>query len=123
MRLPGDVYAAVDARKVQVFYAGRRECAIWNENRGSNDLRYYAGWYWAIEKDGRVEKSTYGFFDNGPYHSKSAAYKDAFVELSLLRSSGETKTTQITGSNVVKLATPSSEDRALARKLRQFGIR
>lgn len=127
MRLPKDVYAAVDERKVDVFYADRRLCAMWNGNRRTDELRYYAGWYWAIQQHGRIEVGADGVADHGPYHSKSAAYKDAFLELSLRRQRKQ-PTQQVTGGNIVRMKVPTSklsarEDHALRRQLRRVGVR
>lgn len=134
MRLPKGVYDAVNNRKIEVFYADREMARFWNERRLSGELRFYAGWYWYVEEHGRAVSN-----EHGPYHSRSAAYRSAFVENGLRRA--EQGTTQVTGSNVVRFSQAGSgaaqradrnarkqltqadrDRRALERRLRSMGV-
>lgn len=100
MRLPNDVYQMVNDRKVIVFFANRETARYWNENRLGGELRFYTGWYWYEEANGRAVTN-----EHGPYHSRSAAYKDAAVKLAIKvpAKPAPPKTTQVTGSKVVSL--------------------
>lgn len=96
MRLPDDAYEMVEKRKVKVFFANRGTVAYWNENRLGGELRYYTGWYWYIEgPTGRAETE-----EHGPFHSRSAAYRDAAVKLQVRvpEKKAPAQTTQVTGS-------------------------
>lgn len=102
MRLPDEAYRMVEQRKVKVFFANREMVSYWNQNRLGGELRYYTGWYWYIEgNSGRAESQ-----EHGPFHSRSAAYRDASVKLQVRvpEKKPEPKTVQITGSGTV---TPS----------------
>lgn len=128
MRLPKGVYGAVDLKKIKVYRADRGMTRYWNDQRGANDLRYFCGWYWYEESKGKAASA-----EHGPFHSRSAAYRDAFVALGLIPATAEQKTTQITGSNIVQMpkkATTSPqgrhlarEGRSLQRKLARIGVR
>jgi hypothetical protein len=95
--LPKNVVGAVDKRKVKVFYANRSATKFWNESRNSGDLRFFGGWYWYTETNGKATET-----EHGPYRSESAAYRNAFLELSLSRLQDSELTTQIRGTGVVR---------------------
>jgi hypothetical protein len=127
--LPHSVTGAVDQKKVRVYFADRGMTKHWNERRGT-EPRYFGGWYWYIENEqGRAETQ-----ENGPFKTKSAAQRDAYVKLQLRALTAQTS--QVRGSNVVSIpqyaqgsgasrlghmsATPH---RGLDRQLRRLGVR
>lgn len=112
--LPKNVVGAVDKKRVRVYFADRTQTKFWNERRGKEDLRYFGGWYWYIETNGKASET-----ENGPYKTESAAYRDAFLDLSLERLRDDELTTQIRGYGVIKApaaATQSGAARPLTKK-------
>lgn len=94
--LPKNVVGAVEKRKVKVYFADRTTTKYWNDRRNKDDLRFFGGWYWYEEVNGKASET-----ENGPFKSESAAYRDAFLSLSLRRLRDEELTTQIRGTGVV----------------------
>jgi hypothetical protein len=109
--LPKNVVGAVDRKKVKVYFADRTMTKFWNERRNRDDLRFFGGWYWYIETNGRAEET-----ENGPYKTESAAYRDAFLSLSLRRLRDEELTTQIRGTGVVKAPQAATQSEASQKK-------
>lgn len=80
MRLPSEVIERVERFRIDVFYADRGMTRYWNRSRSKrNELRFYCGWYW-LTKD---ERGRAGEAEHGPFHSKSAAIRDAFERMHL----------------------------------------
>jgi hypothetical protein len=79
MRLTDKVMLAVEAARVDVSFVNRDTTRWWNERRGQGELRYFTGWYW-VRKDAR---NRIDGDQNGPFHSMSAAVRDAYTRLQL----------------------------------------
>ncbi len=94
--LPKNVVGAVDRKRVKVYFANRTMTKYWNDRRNTDDLRYFGGWYWYLETNGKADQT-----ENGPYKTESAAYRDAFLTLELKRLRDEEMQTQVRGSGVV----------------------
>lgn len=110
MWLPSGVTNAVDRKNIEVFYVNRATAKIWNDARGPGDLRFFSGWYWCEMRNGRVSSK-----DNGPFHSKSAAYKDAFLEMGL-RMQAQQQAQVVRGSNVVQLPQKATSSGATKKR-------
>lgn len=76
MRLPDSVYDAVDQAGVQISYANAWMTSYWNRRRDKRlEPRFYCGWYWWRPTDPEDMQ--------GPFRSRSAAYRDAYQRLQL----------------------------------------
>lgn len=79
MRLPDAVYARVRSAGVDVFFADRWMTRFWNDRRSAGDLRFYGGWYWWKRgEDGRADTP-----ENGPFHTRASAFRDAYEKCQL----------------------------------------
>lgn len=84
MRLPDAVLAAAQKAGVTVYYADRKVMAVWNRNKDRTDLTRYCGWYWLRTHKGKVIDMD----ESGPFKSRMAAFRDAFVKLQLRADDG-----------------------------------
>jgi len=71
MWLPQALIADVGA-VAKVFYVSGEAVRSWNERRALGEPRAFSGWYWAR-----------GARENGPFRSRSAAFRDAYYALVL----------------------------------------
>jgi hypothetical protein len=106
--MPNAIYDAVDNREIRVHFVGRVAARYWNDRRGPDDLRVYTGWYYYYESNGKAAS-----IDHGPFRSKSAAYKEAFLKEGLRRA--QTKPMQVTGSNIVQMSQSAKTSGVSAR--------
>lgn len=79
MRLSDDVLLAIKKAGVETYFANRSVTKVWNSERDEDDLLRYGGWYWHQFKGRRVVSTD----EEGPFRSRSAALRDAYVKLQL----------------------------------------
>jgi hypothetical protein len=75
MRLPDYVEKNTKERAVETFEASRWTAAYWNERRNASEPRFFCGWYWYTKQDTNII--------NGPFKTRSAAIRDAYVRIVL----------------------------------------
>lgn len=79
MRLTDAVIDALRKAGVEVYFADRTVTKVWNEYREDGNPVQFGGWYWYQSKNGKVISTD----EEGPFRSKSAAMRDAYVKLQL----------------------------------------
>lgn len=80
-RLPDQVYDRTAAKGVKVFKAGKDTVEYWNRTGlPKGHPRFLCGHYWyaADPQTGRAISE-----EVGPFHTKAAAFRDAFLRLGL----------------------------------------
>lgn len=70
---------AVKRAGVNVWFANRSVTKLWNGERNDHELIRFGGWYWHQIVKGRVISTD----EEGPFKSRSAAMRDAYLKLQL----------------------------------------
>lgn len=79
MRLSDEVIEAVQTAGVETYFADRSITKFWNGMREGGTPIQFGGWYWQQVRKGTVIETD----DEGPFRSRSAAIRDAYVKLQL----------------------------------------
>jgi|GEM_PF-1629513 len=79
MRLSDDVLEAVKRAGVVAYFADRRVTKVWNSDKEMREPIRFGGWYWHRVVKRRVINTD----EEGPFRSRSAALRDAFIKLQL----------------------------------------
>lgn len=79
MRLSDDVLEAVKRAGIVAYFADRRVTKVWNSEKEMGEPIRFGGWYWHRVVKRRVINTD----EEGPFRSRSAALRDAFIKLQL----------------------------------------
>lgn len=79
LRLSDAVLTGVKKRGVKVYFADRRITKIWNKNRMDGEPIIFGGWFWTLEKGGKVLQTD----EEGPFRTRCAAIRDAWKVLQI----------------------------------------
>lgn len=79
MRLSDKVLHAVKRAGVTAYFADRRVTKVWNAEKDFHEPIKFGGWYWHRVVKRRVISTD----EEGPFRSRSAALRDAFIKLQL----------------------------------------
>lgn len=75
MRLPDHIEKDIKDHAIDTFEASRWTASYWNERRNAREPRFFCGWYWYAKHTANTI--------NGPFKTRSAAIRDAYVRLVL----------------------------------------